>query len=788
MKRVPKEGIVGETALREAAAGEFNQVSAMVSGAIAKVALDSYVFAMYPDRAIVCGRSGRYYAYPYTIGDDNQVTLGTPVEVIKEFVPAASASAMREAAPNKPASEDAPESGSVHAAHKEPASGGERPAAVQLQGEVFIEAVKSAEGDKPARYLVRVIKSGLSGNGVVYPAAVLREAAPLFNGVRVFAKSDDEHLASKGKDFRQLVGRLTSAKFVEAKDGGGEIQAVLDVLESSDVSAKLREAVSRGMTDLFGLSIDASGPAKKSGRFLEAVKFRKINSVDLIIEPGAGGQLIRFTEAKATPNEETDMLREQMMKFIEARDAKRAGELANATDEEVLTAYNEAVKASNESNATAAAVTQEAIDERFRMIEARANARVAIAEAKLPAAVKERLQTRFTEAASFTADDVTKAIEGERTFLGKLTEDTKVTGLGDFVEAGEDRADKVGKMLDEFFDRSKPAKSFRECYVEMTGDTRVTGLIRNMDMTRLREAVGGNFREAINAATFGDILGDSITRAMVRDYRNSTSWGDWRWLADVVPAHDFRTQERTRMGGFGDLPDVAEGAPYTELAPPGDDKATYAISKRGGLQTITLEAVANDDVGAIRRVPLKMATAAARTLYKFVYSFLDTNAVIYDGSALFIAGHNNLGAAALDAASYAAARLAMFKQTELTSNEPLGLPLRHLAVPSDLEATAGDLFKRDTNQDKTFIQSQNPTIHVVTHWTDANNWFGTADLADTPLIEMGFYNGQEDPETFVQDQPTQGSVFSNDKITYKIRHIYSGTVIDFRGFYGAIVA
>lgn len=770
-------GIVGEDALREAAASEFGQVSELISGAVRRVVPDGYIVAMFPDRAIVCGRGGRYYAYPYTIDDTNQVTLGSPVEVVKEFVPASGNAPAREAVDAHPKSKEA--------RTDSPARQREDDRSAIRAGEVFLEAV--TEGDKPTRYLVRVIRAGTSLNNVTYPASVLREAASLFDGVRVFVKSDEQHLKGGGKDFRQLVGRLTEAKFVDTKDGG-EIQAVLDVLESSDVAAKLREAVQRGMTDLFGLSIDAYGRSKKTGKFREAISLTKVASVDLIIEPGAGGQFIRFTEAKATPNEETDMLREQMMKAIAARDAKRAEGLADASDEQILEAYREAV-ATPAKTETPASVTQEQIDERFRMIEARADARVTIAEAKLPKAIKDRLTTRFAEAASFEAEDVTAAIEAERKFLGELNDGAKVTGLGEFVEAGEDRADKVKKMLDDFFDRSKPAMSFKECYIDITGDRRVTGLMRDMDMNRLREAVGdANFREAINAATFGNVLGDSITRAMVRDYQNGGSWADWRWLADVVPVSDFRTQERTRMGGFGDLPAVAEGAAYTELAAPGDEKATYAISKRGGLETITLETIANDDVGVIRRVPLKLGTAAARTLYKFVYSFLDGNGLIYDGTALFVAGHSNIGTAALDATSYAAARLRMFKQKELTSNEPLGIPLRHLAVPSDLEGAAHDLFARSTNLDKTFVQSQDPTVHVVTHWTDANNWYGTADKADCPLIEVGFYNGQETPELFVQDQPTNGSVFTNDKITYKLRHIYSGAVIDFRGFDGSIVA
>jgi len=59
---------------------------------------------------------------------------------------------------------------------------------------------------------------------------------------------------------------------------------------------------------------------------------------------------------------------------------------------------------------------------------------------------------------------------------------------------------------------------------------------------------------------------------------------------------------------------------------------------------------------------------------------------------------------------------------------------------------------------------------------------------DVPTIEIGFLNGREEPELFVQDEPTNGSMFSNDKITYKVRHIYGGAVLDYRGLQGNVVA
>jgi hypothetical protein len=48
-------------------------------------------------------------------------------------------------------------------------------------------------------------------------------------------------------------------------------------------------------------------------------------------------------------------------------------------------------------------------------------------------------------------------------------------------------------------------------------------------------------------------------------------------------------------------------------------------------------------------------------------------------------------------------------------------------------------------------------------------------------------DGREDPELFVQDMPNVGSMFNNDQLTYKIRHIYGGAVMDFRPFAAGIV-
>jgi len=171
-----------------------------------------------------------------------------------------------------------------------------------------------------------------------------------------------------------------------------------------------------------------------------------------------------------------------------------------------------------------------------------------------------------------------------------------------------------------------------------------------------------------------------------------------------------------------------------------------------------------------------------------VLDFLKDNQVIYDAKTLFHADHGNLGATALSAATLAAARLRMLKQTELSSADRLGHPPINLWVPFDLEEVAFDLFRRATNNDTDFVETLQMQVIPVWYWTDPNNWYTTCDPTEMPTIEVGFLDGNEEPELFVQDNPTVGSLFTHDKITYKLRHIYGGTVEDYRGMDGNVVA
>jgi hypothetical protein len=519
----------------------------------------------------------------------------------------------------------------------------------------------------------------------------------------------------------------------------------------------------------------------------------KIDSVDLIVDASAGGALVRLVEAAA--GTENDTMKKRLLEVIKQKLPAKFAQLnvETATDDEIEALYREAVAQPAAAPAAAPpAITAEQLNETIRMVEARANARTAIYGTKLPKTAQDRLWKQFETREKFTEADVSAAIKAEREYLAPLVESGRVD-LGEHDDITvEDRSKKIASMFDAFFDPKHKdhasTQSFRECYIEVTGDRRVTGRMENVDRARLRESLGEAFRESLDSTSFANVLGNSITRRLIADYREKNQYDVWRPACDVVPITDFRTNERTRYGGYGDLPAVAEAAPYAALASPTDEKATYAISKRGGTEDITLEMIKNDDVGAIRRIPVKLARSAKRTLAKFVLDFVRTNPTLYDSVAFFHATHGNLGSAALDATSLAAARLRMLKQAELNSADRLGIGPKNLWVALDGEEAAVDLFRKNTNLDKTFVNELSLSVMSVWYWTDTNDWAISADPMDIPGIEIGFLDNQQEPELFVQDNPTVGSMFSNDKITYKIRHIYGGTVVEFRGWDKSVVA
>ena len=757
------------SAMREAAEGSYEETQRQIMMALHSMRHSSgsrylYPVAVFPDRVIVSDEK-MLWQYSYEMGPDG-VTLSDRKRVVETF--RVTDDSMTEA-----------------------------------EGAI----VEADEGD--GRWLIRVVRSGVSHNGFAYSNALLKESAARFDQAKCFVKGDVEHLRGGGVDPRNLIGRLSSPTYAEAH-GRGEIRAVLELIEpQGDIGRKMLEAHRRDMADLIGFSIVARGRVRTGtvdGRAVRvAESITRVESVDLVAQPSAGGQLITIAES-----EDPDMkLKETMLKLIEAKLGKeRLESLDQNDDTAVETAYREAVIAeAKESEAGAgsggggagndpAPASTEYVDQAIvgqaKLVEARGSAIDKVGASNLPEPAKKRLRSRYaraTEAAICEAVD--DDVKREREYLASVVPGGTVEGLGD-ATITEGRDEKITKMLDALFDpKDSSATSIKEAYIDLTGDRRVTGERRHANQALIREAIqtgaGGG------AGILAQVFGDSIARRMVREYNESGIYDWWMDMFELMPISDFRTQRRIRFGGYGNLPTVAQGGDYAALTSPTDVEETYSVAKKGGTESITLEAIKNDDMQLVMRIPTRLGRAAKRTVSAFMAEFFTTGSgagptLEADTKTLFHADHNNSGTAALSSASVAAGRLAMLKQQEQDSSKQLGIMPRCLLVPWDLQETAEDLFIRGANQeDPDFVTRLRYKVVPVPEWTDANDWVLVADYRDCPTIELGFLDGMQDPELFLQSMETVGSFFDKDQWTWKIRHIYGGSVLDWRGFYKGLV-
>ncbi|MFH1676418.1 MAG: Mu-like prophage major head subunit gpT family protein [bacterium] len=293
----------------------------------------------------------------------------------------------------------------------------------------------------------------------------------------------------------------------------------------------------------------------------------------------------------------------------------------------------------------------------------------------------------------------------------------------------------------------------------------------------------GKLKEA-STSDFADLVGDSsnVERELIKAYDFGKS--NWRKLVNLIPLRDMKTVTRLRRSDTDRYITVPEGAEH-EQGDFSSYKVQYTPSKYERGVNFTWEMLINDDLGAFRSIGRELGLAAMNTVNDFVIGFLRDNPIIYDAKNLFIGDHDNIGSAALAEGSLATAVTAMRKQTSEKGN-PLNIEPGYLVVPPELEFTAkkivnSALVPGDSKNDINVLQGMVDVL-VEPLLTDTNNWYLVAKPSSIATIEMGFLGGRETPEILVKED------FERDVIWYKGRLVFGGAVLDYRGFYGAIVS
>lgn len=750
-----------------------------------------YVVDLGADWVVYNGDEDSLVLRPFQFAD-GKVTFGDPVDVVRQT------SYLTDETPD-PGVEQGTES------------------QVRVEGRLLGAVGTDAAGGRV--YRVQIIAYGDSKNGRRYPESVMRAAARLYEG----AKAYDRHRTDAELTSSTIAGLIGHYRNVVATSRG--LEADLHLLPSATHTAEaLDQSLANqnaGLPPLVGISHDVFAryqPLVTGGRkLIEATEILSVNSADVVADPAAGGQATRMVAGgpgahpSNNPKEGNVNLQQLLALLRTAEAANRAAlltEHAHAYESAGLTRAD----VERLAEAAPAPAANPAPAPAGQLARGTVMAGMVIREAVKAAGLDERLVESVTAelGETFTEAEVVAKVTGFK----RIAEGFEKAGLAPTVPSVEvttDAIDKKKAAIDAMLagDYRTGYTSFKEAYLDFTG-RRPTSIGADLNREILRESLvmrnaqgdritfdsAQRHGESLDTTSWAEVLGDSVTRRLVAEY-SVQPLRDWEQLVSSrVPINDFRTQRIDRVGGYGTLPTVGQGGPYQPLTSPGDEEVTYAISKKGGTEDLTLEMIANDDLRAIQQIPVKLGRAAARTLHNFVWGLVSptVNATIYDAVALYAAGHNNTATSALSASALATVRTKMRKQAAYgDASEILSLVPMFLVVPPELEELAFQLCTSAValpSGAPTGAASNTPNLHqglkpiVKDHWSaeSATGWIVVADPTLAPTLELGFYQGKEDPELFVQTDPTVGSVFSSDKITWKIRHIYGGTVLDFRPF------
>ncbi len=722
----------------------------------------------------------------YTMDTAGAVTLGDASRVVRTYAPAPAGM------PADPDAQPDPMDDMAEAAASAPAR-------VQVASRLLEAKPKAADGGRV--FGIRVIAYGDSRNGRRYSEAVMRAAAPQYEGARVF----DHHRTDEELRTSTITGLVGHIENVTATADGLEADLHLfpsatRAAEALDASLAAQEA---GRPPLVGISHDVMAqfrPLQGAGRTKQdTTAITAVNSADIVAVPAAGGQALRAV-AGGEQLPEIDVITERTEETdVPVTPADVLAALKEARDDELAAVgLARATVPSEPTNDDGDGRTGEAASagEPKAGFLGQLMIREKVTAAGLPAKAVEAATTALPE--RIAEADVDAWVAGVKAALGVV--DIPVPGTT--AQVTQESQEKKVAALDAFFaqDFAKGYRSFREAFIDFTGRA-PRAFDEDFNRVILRESIraegydsarAARATESADSTTWNLVLGDSITRRMVAEY-NQPNLRTWQAIvSSTIPVNDFRTQRIDRIGGYGTLPPVNQGAPYQPLTTPTNEEVTYAVTKRGGTEDVTLEMIANDDVRAISRIPGKLGLAAAQTLFRFVWDILDTNPNIYDGNALFTVGgaHANSAATALSQSALSTARTAMRSQAAYgDTSDILSLVPRTLIVVNELEELAFQLCTSAVAIPATPAgPSDTPNIHqgltpiVVDYWASTTKWIIVADPAMCPTFELGFYQGRQDPELFTQSDPSVGSAFDADKVTWKIRHIYSGAVLDYRGF------
>lgn len=287
--------------------------------------------------------------------------------------------------------------------------------------------------------------------------------------------------------------------------------------------------------------------------------------------------------------------------------------------------------------------------------------------------------------------------------------------------------------------------------------------------------------------SFANLFVNSMHKTLRAAYDEAPSTYQ-RWVRIAADATDFKNMDKIVFGEMTMPEEVAENNPYPEMKS-SDSKESYRVAKHGGIFSITLEMMINDDLDAMSRKVQMQGNAMRRKINRDAYAVLIDNANLSDGIALFHGSSHgaNLDATALGEGALDTGFSVMATQSGTDSTTVLGLRPRFLIVPASLGATAqrlvgGGVVPATTGNVPLYGAGGARTLEVVEDGQIDNlgtttNWWLAADNGQVDTVEISFLQGERTPAIEREDG------FDTDTVKGKVRQTYGIKAIDYRGLY-----
>lgn len=448
-------------------------------------------------------------------------------------------------------------------------------------------------------------------------------------------------------------------------------------------------------------------------------------------------------------------------------------------------------------------------------------ARVAAKEAEV-AAAGTRTATPGATATSeaVISDAVQRGIESERTRVNTIRSETRAAGIADetFVESlisggvtiDAARAKIIDKLSKDQTSRGQSSGivtgTDQSKVIEVRGavvdailhradrknkiENNMSNHFAPMSLMRLAEECllmaginpsGMNKMQlvgrALTTSDFPNILADVMNKFLRNAYTEPT-----RTFVGVFRERtnsDFKNINSTMLSEAPDLELKNEDGEY-KYGTIVDGKEVYKLSSYGKILRFSREAIINDDLNALSRIPQLFGAAAARLESQLVWGVFTANAALADAVALFHSTHANVATAgSINATNVGVLRKQMRKQTG-PNGANLDIVPKFLICGPDKEFELDQFFGsfNPAAQDDVTPGHMRSLIPIVESRLTGSKWYLAADYNSIDTVEYCYLEGAQGVYTETRER------FDTDGVEIKARHDFAAKAMEHRGLQG----